>query len=125
MQTFDFEITPIAECAETYKAAGATITGIHICARSIDPNASDVQMCRGNNSNQVNYRYDCNSQLLLCFIVTGFSGSSLMIRDNRPPSTWFLIGIVAYGPIPCDLDGWPFVSTRVNKYIEWILENVQ
>lgn len=55
MQTFDFEITPIAECAETYKAAGATITGIHICARSIDSNASDVQMCRGNNFNQANY----------------------------------------------------------------------
>lgn len=55
MQTFDFEITPIAECAETYKAAGATITDIHICARTINPNASGVQMCRGNNSNQIKF----------------------------------------------------------------------
>lgn len=48
-----------------------------------------------------------------------------MIQGNRPSSTWFLVGIVAYGPALCDLDGWPFVSTRVDKYIEWILDSVQ
>lgn len=51
---FDFEITPNAECANIYKAIGATITGSHICTRSIDQSAS-VDMCRGNYVNQIKY----------------------------------------------------------------------
>lgn len=38
---------------------------------------------------------------------------------------WLLVGIVSFGPQQCDFEEWPFVSTRIDRFIGWILENMQ
>jgi len=55
----------------------------------------------------------------------GDSGSALM--RSRPAGfldQWDIIGVVSFGPRLCGTEGVPGVYTRVNSYIDWILDTV-
>lgn len=56
----------------------------------------------------------------------GDSGGPLVVEEqvNRR-ATFYLIGVVSFGPNPCALSGWPGVYTRVGDYIDFIEYNVK
>jgi len=59
----------------------------------------------------------------------GDSGSGLMrglpdSSGDRVGDKWDLIGVVSFGPRLCGTEGVPGVYTRVNSYLEWILDTV-
>ena len=51
------------------------------------------------------------------------------MREHRDKPTslpsWYIIGIVSFGPRRCGTDGIPGVYTRVRFYMDWILDNVK
>ena len=44
-------------------------------------------------------------------------------QNNGPEKPWFQVGIVSFGPAPCDGDI-PAVYTRVAAYTDWINETI-
>ncbi|CAO1416410.1 unnamed protein product [Diamesa tonsa] len=57
---------------------------------------------------------------------TGDSGGPLM-RENllsKDPH-WYLVGLVSYGPIICGQLDFPGVYTRVDHYIDWIINKME
>jgi serine protease 56 len=51
-----------------------------------------------------------------------FSSGPLMIQ--LPNQRWIIVGIVSWG-IRCGDPKHPGIYTRVNKYVEWIVENAE
>ncbi|XP_059470186.1 CLIP domain-containing serine protease B4-like [Neocloeon triangulifer] len=51
----------------------------------------------------------------------GDSGGPLVVLRN---DTWFVTGVVSYGPSNCGTQDLPGIYTRVTSYIPWILDNL-
>lgn len=58
---------------------------------------------------------------------TGDSGGPLMAKDNsnRARPYTYLAGIVSFGVQDCGSAGIPGVYTRIDQYLDWILENME
>lgn len=74
-------------------------------------------------------RYDLDvSETMLCAgypegdqsSCGGDSGGPLIIREG--PTDWVQVGVVSWGPEPCNVAGAYGVYTRVSSYVPWILE---
>jgi len=100
LQFLPVNVTDSDNCKEIYSKRGGILTGKQICAGGEKGKDSCV----------------------------GDSGSALM--RSRPPTPtnpvdqWDIIGVVSFGPRLCGTEGVPGVYTRVNSYIEWILDTV-
>lgn len=57
----------------------------------------------------------------------GDSGGPLMSfsSDDEGHINWYLAGVVSYGPRACGMKGWPGVYTRINSYMDWIVEKIK
>lgn len=54
----------------------------------------------------------------------GDSGGPIM-RVIPRTSTWYIEGVVSFGPTQCGTRGIPGIYTRVSKYLNWILDNMR
>jgi secreted trypsin-like serine protease len=57
-----------------------------------------------------------------CIKLCEFLSGPLMIQ--LPNQRWIIVGIVSWG-IRCGDPKHPGIYTRVNKYVEWIVENAE
>jgi len=92
-------VTDAEECKEIYAERGGVLTEKQICAGGVKGKDSCV----------------------------GDSGSGLMrsLPDRqRTIDRWDLIGVVSFGPRLCGTEGVPGVYTRVNSYLDWILDTI-
>lgn len=56
----------------------------------------------------------------------GDSGGPLMVPTNvGQQEVFFVAGVTSYGPLPCGLQGWPGVYTRVGNYIDWVIKKLE
>lgn len=44
---------------------------------------------------------------------------------DEATSHWYAVGIVSFGLAQCGQANWPGVYTRVDRYTDWILENMK
>jgi secreted trypsin-like serine protease len=79
------------------------------CEDKLEQSIPDTQICAGSYSE----RKDA---------CQGDSGGPLMHR--LPNGRWISIGIVSYGKA-CGMKGQPGIYTRVNKYLQWIIDNTR
>jgi len=99
LQFLGVDVTDAAECKEIYAERGGVLTEKQICAGGVKGKDSCV----------------------------GDSGSGLMrsLPDRqRTIDRWDLIGVVSFGPRLCGTEGVPGVYTRVNSYLDWILDTI-
>jgi len=100
LQYLDVSVTDAAQCKEIYKERGGVLGESQICAGGVAGKDSCV----------------------------GDSGSGLMrsLPDEARSGLdrFDLIGIVSFGPRFCGTEGVPGVYTRVNSYLDWILDSV-
>jgi len=99
LQFLDVNVTDSQECKKIYAERGGVLTEKQICAGGQKGRDSCV----------------------------GDSGSGLMrsLPDRqRTIDRWDLIGVVSFGPRLCGTEGVPGVYTRVNSYLDWILDTV-
>lgn len=85
-------------CVETYRTKKVQLTTNQMCAGG----EMGIDSCRGD------------------------SGSPLMIYNehiDRPH--WSVVGIVSFGIAECGQENWPGVYTRVDKYIDWIVNTMR
>ncbi|XP_031619833.1 serine protease easter-like [Contarinia nasturtii] len=89
----------LSQCNNVYQAQNVVLTNKQLCAGGQPAKDS----CRGD------------------------SGGPLMSQQkhNLTHVYYFLAGVVSFGPSPCGLPGWPGVYTRVDQYIDWILQNIR
>lgn len=92
----DVPISADAECSATYKRNGATLT--------------DRQICAGGEKGKDS--------------CSGDSGGPLMYQQTSD-YTWYLFGIVSFGPLNCGTRDFPGIYTLVPKYLTWIVENIK
>lgn len=52
----------------------------------------------------------------------GDSGGPIMSRSGR---SWYVMGVVSFGPSPCGLLGWPGIYTNTVSYLEWIVSHMK
>lgn len=100
LQFLTVNVTESSSCKEIYAERGGVLTEKQICAGGTKGKDSCV----------------------------GDSGSGLMrsLPDRaRSSDRWDLIGVVSFGPRLCGTKGVPGVYTRVNSYLDWILETVE
>ena len=87
------------ECSKKYNLALGSLAGrVKITSNMVCAGTEDVDAC------------------------TGDSGSPVMMRDER--RRWSAVGVVSFGPRFCGTKGVPRVYTRVNSYLDWILDTV-
>jgi len=87
-----------SECSSVYSNARVNLAAGQLCAGGLKGKDS----CRGD------------------------SGGPLMGIDVSPAGlTWYVTGIVSFGPSPCGLEGWPGVYTRVSEYVPWIVSHLE
>ncbi|KAL7727639.1 hypothetical protein ACLKA6_014979 [Drosophila palustris] len=56
----------------------------------------------------------------------GDSGGPLMVPTNvGQQEVFFVAGVTSYGPVPCGLQGWPGVYTRVGNFIDWVIDKLE
>jgi len=101
LQYLDVSVTDSEDCKDIYKERGGILGSSQICAGGVKGKDSCV----------------------------GDSGSGLMrglpdSSGDRVGDKWDLIGVVSFGPRLCGTEGVPGVYTRVNSYLEWILDTV-
>lgn len=99
LQFLGVDVTDADACKEIYAERGGVLTEKQICAGGTKGKDSCV----------------------------GDSGSGLMrsLPDRqRTVDRWDLIGVVSFGPRLCGTEGVPGVYTRVNSYLDWILDSV-
>ena len=53
----------------------------------------------------------------------GDSGGPLMLLDRRT-GRWVVAGVTSFGPSKCESTDSVGVYTRVDKYLDWIMENI-
>jgi len=100
LQFLNVNVTDSGSCTEIYAERGGVLTDKQICAGGSEGKDSCV----------------------------GDSGSGLMrsLPDRaRSMDRWDLIGVVSFGPRLCGTKGVPGVYTRVNSYLDWILDTVE
>ncbi|KAF5289867.1 hypothetical protein FQR65_LT02001 [Abscondita terminalis] len=55
----------------------------------------------------------------------GDSGGPLMaLFYNNNLYSWYVTGVVSFGPSPCGIEGWPGIYTKVIEYVPWIIKNL-
>lgn len=86
-------------CSQLYQDGNITVGRIQICAAG----NLDQDSCSGDSGGG---------------LMTG------MKRDGGTP-TWFVEGIMAYGPEPCVFPGRPTVYTKILEYIPWIYSKIK
>lgn len=94
------EVMEGEKCREMYETRGGILTNKQLCAGGEKGKDSCV----------------------------GDSGSGLMRTDPKISpgfEKWVLVGVVSFGPRLCGTDGVPGVYTRVQSYLDWILDTVQ
>lgn len=64
---------------------------------------------------------DCGGILIPHFVTQGDSGGPLVCQRCNS-CTWYIAGIVSFGPNPCALEGVPGVYSNVLYYEDWILK---
>jgi len=100
LQYLTVNVTDSNDCKKIYAERGGVLTPKQICAGGTPGKDSCV----------------------------GDSGSGLM-RLLQLPNAFFpksyLIGVVSFGPRMCGTKGVPGVYTRVNSYMDWILDTVK
>ena len=56
----------------------------------------------------------------------GDSGGPLVAEDRTSRLvSYYLVGLVSYGPSPCGQAGWPGVYTKVSEYVDWIQNSLE
>ncbi|KAK5647654.1 hypothetical protein RI129_002546 [Pyrocoelia pectoralis] len=94
----DVPVKPQQECITTYQAAKVLLKEGQICAGGI----------KGQDS------------------CTGDSGGPLMfVNQTMLGPTYYVTGIVSFGPSNCGLQNWPGVYTKVVDYIPWIISKLR
>lgn len=94
----DVPVKQQSECLSTYKKAKVELRDGQICAGGI----------KGKDS------------------CTGDSGGPLMYADySKPDASFYITGVVSFGPSNCGVAGWPGVYTKVSDYIPWILSKLK
>lgn len=56
--------------------------------------------------------------------MTGDSGSPITKYDEIK-SHWYIVGMVSFGLSNCGQENWPGVYTKVDQYIDWILNQMR
>jgi len=99
LQYLAVNVTDIEDCKAVYEKRGGVLT--------------DKQICAGGEKGKDS--------------CVGDSGSALMRNhpDKNTFERWEIIGVVSFGPRLCGTEGVPGVYTRVNSYIQWILDTVE
>lgn len=86
------------ECAPVYSTRRVSLGNGQLCAGGVQGKDS----CRGD------------------------SGGPLMaVFYNSNLYSWYVTGVVSFGPSPCGVEGWPGVYTKVVEYVPWILKNIK
>lgn len=60
----------------------------------------------------------------ITFLIVGDSGGPLFIEANNTQRA-VLVGIVSFGPRRCGTASLPGVYTRVQMYLDWILDSME
>lgn len=98
LQRVDLPIVAMEDCEKTYKSQDIKITRQQLCAGGKDNKDS----CSGDSGGPLQ-------------VAAFLNGETKYVQQ----------GIVSFGPRFCGLNGFPGVYTRINYYMDWILDNLK